>query len=225
MGPTIRRIGYTLVLLLLAARAALGAGPSPEAVALFNRSDEAYKAGRFAEAAALLRRARALDSSPILDYNLARALEGTGDVNGAISAYEAYLRADPKAADRPRVQSRLAVLRQQLEERQQLITERETIRKEAEHRDRGARRQRIGAAFGVAGLGIVGIVAGGALGGVALARRNDAANAPGQLDASNQLSSAHQLQLGANICFGLGGALALAGGVWGIVELTRRERR
>lgn len=64
-----------------------------QALALFEQSDKAYKAGNFEEAAKLLREAYSLYPEPLLLYNLGRAQEGMGDSRGAVQSYEQYLQA------------------------------------------------------------------------------------------------------------------------------------
>jgi tetratricopeptide (TPR) repeat protein len=81
------------------------------ALALFLESDADYKRGDFEHAAALLREAYSLHPEPILLYNLARALEGLGDFDGAIESYERYLNAATEIADRGAIERRIATLR------------------------------------------------------------------------------------------------------------------
>jgi tetratricopeptide (TPR) repeat protein len=81
------------------------------ALALFRESDADYKRGDFEHAAQLLREAYSLHPEPILLYNLARALEGVGDFEGAIESYERYLNAATQIADRGAIERRIATLR------------------------------------------------------------------------------------------------------------------
>src|SRR5690242_475011 len=81
-----------------------------EATELVAGSVEHYRAGRYAEAAELLRRAYALTPSPVLLFNLGRALDKGGDRQGAIEAYRLYLDAMPRARDRAIVEDRIAEL-------------------------------------------------------------------------------------------------------------------
>src|SRR5688572_14968776 len=62
-----------------------------QAAELFKKSVDAYRRGAFKEAIDLLNEAYALDAQPVLLYNLARAHEGLGDLDLAISTYEKYL--------------------------------------------------------------------------------------------------------------------------------------
>ena len=82
----------TLTLCLLVAPAAALAQERDSdaldrAVVLFEESETLYNQGEFEQAAALLRRAYALHADATLLFNLARALEGAGDLDGAIDAY------------------------------------------------------------------------------------------------------------------------------------------
>src|SRR4051812_43899224 len=86
-----------------------------KALALFDESDQAYKAGEFEKSADLLRQAYALYPEPILLYNLARALEGLGDTKGALEQYERYLADAKDVKDRGAIERRVATMKQQLE--------------------------------------------------------------------------------------------------------------
>jgi len=83
------------------------------AVELFERSETLYNGGQFEEAADLLRQAYALHPDATLLFNLARALEGMGDLDGAIESYERYLREASDPPDRGAVEARLDTLRVQ----------------------------------------------------------------------------------------------------------------
>ena len=174
MGEMIRALGVALVVVATAGAARGGppSHPSPaaqaevqnEALRLFKDSVVEYRAGRFAAAAGLLRRAYALVPRPVLLYNLARADEGMGELEPAIAAYRAYLEGDPTAPDRMSIEARIITLEQTLAERRRLEEERRAAvaRAEAEAaRRRAADRVRkispapwILAGAGVLGLGI-----------------------------------------------------------------------
>src|SRR5262249_46376471 len=88
-----------------------------------------------------LREALSLCPDATLYYNLARALEGAGDTEGAIGAYERYLEASSSAQDRAIVEERIAMMRRQLadrsrleEERRQALVREERARREARER-------------------------------------------------------------------------------------------
>src|SRR5262245_35384060 len=94
----------------VAVSGAARAGEPPaagRAIELFRKSEVEYKAGRFAEAAALLKEAYAIYPEPTLLYNLARALEGLGDLEGAVAAYDRYLGESREVADAAAIRRRL----------------------------------------------------------------------------------------------------------------------
>jgi len=202
-----------------------------QALALFEDSLVAYRAGQFQEAIELLNRAYALEPEPILLYNLGRAHEGLGDLKRAIEAYEAYLANTRDAPDRLAMQTRIATLREALSDRERLDRERRdamaradveaTRRREADQR----RKEQISIApWVVAAAGVVGVGAGTTLAVVAVSRRSDADEAPTQEQAAEQLDDARRMALGANVAFALGGALAVGGTIWGLVDLRRARR-
>src|SRR5687767_9910106 len=88
-----------------------------QAADLFKKSVDAYRRGAFKEAIDLLNEAYALDPQPVLLYNLARAHEGLGDLDLAISTYEKYLQQEPNAPDKGAIEQRLVTLRRQRDER------------------------------------------------------------------------------------------------------------
>jgi tetratricopeptide (TPR) repeat protein len=112
------RVIAALVIALSAIPAAAGAQPSTEdrtrALELFEQSADHYKRGEFERAAELLREAYGLYPEPLLVYNLARALEGVGDLPGAIENYERYLTEATTVDDRPAIERRIATLKEQL---------------------------------------------------------------------------------------------------------------
>lgn len=94
---------------------------------------------------------------------------------------------------------------------------------EVEQRTRRHAKQRTIAAWSLLGVGAAALITGGVLGGEALAKRDYAESGTG-LFASQEYPTAQHLALGANVCFGLGGVLAGAGLVWGLVETLRARR-
>ena len=83
--------------------------PQADAVLLFEQSADAYRAGRFSQAASLLEEAYAIWPDPVLVYNLGRAYEGAGRLDEARDAYVRYL-ASGAADDAEDVRARLAAL-------------------------------------------------------------------------------------------------------------------
>lgn len=78
---------------------------------LYNEAAEDYRAGRYDDAADKLETAHRLYPEPILLYNLARALEGGGDLDGALDAYREFLEAaDEDAEERTVTRARIEVI-------------------------------------------------------------------------------------------------------------------
>ncbi|MCK6546273.1 tetratricopeptide repeat protein [Myxococcota bacterium] len=203
-----------------------------EAYALFEESETRYREGNFAEAAELLRAAYALDPEPTLLFNLGRALEGAGDLEGAVKAYQSYVAADPEAENRLQTERRIETLEKQLAEKKELE------RARAEEAKRRAELERLakGAAGAngadpsattkvdrggpgalpwiTLGLGAGALATGGALGILASAAREDAVRDPIHLTASGSADDARSLATGANIAYAVGAGLAIGGLTW-----------
>lgn len=239
MGEMIRALGVALVVVATAGAARGGppSHPSPaaqaevqnEALRLFKDSVVEYRAGRFAAAAGLLRRAYALVPRPVLLYNLARADEGMGELEPAIAAYRAYLEGDPTAPDRMSIEARIITLEQTLAERRRLEEERRAAvaRAEAEAaRRRAADRVRkiSPAPWILAGAGVLGLGIGVGLAAAAQRAVDGAPAASSQADAAAEVDRARRFALGANVALGLGAALAIAGAAWGLVDVVRVRR-
>jgi tetratricopeptide (TPR) repeat protein len=117
----------TVVLLGLGAAATVHAQHEPEsateeptrqvpreAIELYQRAREAYRHGRYADAALNLERALVLDpGSPTLLYNLARVYELLGELERAIGAYRQYLRVIPETDTAERERTEAAIIRLQ----------------------------------------------------------------------------------------------------------------
>jgi tetratricopeptide (TPR) repeat protein len=199
------------------------------AVALLNQSAEHYREGRFTEAAELLREAYEIEPEPVLLYNLARALEGLGDLDGAVEAYEGYLEGEPEANDRGAIEARLETLRRQIEALERVEEPEPEPDPDPEPEgpildDRGAEQEPSGgvspAPWIVAGVGGAGLIAGAVLGVLAQLRHDDAIVAQIQTERVALAAEADDLALGANIGFAAGGGILLVGLVWGIIELA-----
>jgi tetratricopeptide (TPR) repeat protein len=226
------------------APAAEGGKPSKadrkKAIALFKDSQTAYQEGRFRDAADLLERAYALDPNPTLLFNLARALESTGNAEKTIDAYERYLAADPNAKDRPAIEQRIQNLKAQIEKSQLLERQAEEERKRREALEESERiapppppilpppplppieppRSPSPWPWVILGLGAAGAGAGGVLGVMAATKQSKAEDEPVQETAADLDATAHSFAMGANIAYGVGGGIALAGLIWGIIDLT-----
>lgn len=88
-----------------------------EAKKAFSAGTEAYAEGSFEHALASFKRAYELTESPDLLYNIATVSDRMRLDEEALAAYEGYLEARPKSADREHVESRISVLRDAIEAR------------------------------------------------------------------------------------------------------------
>lgn len=88
-----------------------------EAKEAFAAGTEAYAEGDFEIALRNFRRAYELTDSPDLLYNIATVSDRMRLDEEALEAYEGYLEARPKSADREHVESRISVLREAIEAR------------------------------------------------------------------------------------------------------------
>ncbi len=191
------------------------------AVLLFEESEDAYNEGRFDEAAAMLRRAHSIHPDPLLLFNLARALEGDGDLEGAIESYERYIEEAPDAEDRGAVEARVRTLREQRdqldpadeEEDEHFDEEEEDV---AEDENEGS----FNAAPWIVTAGGVAIVAvGGVFGAMSQTRASEANAEPVQLDAKALHDEAWTFATLANVFIIAGAVVTVGGVVWGVIDL------
>jgi tetratricopeptide (TPR) repeat protein len=239
------RLPYVLTLVLafmVLPVHAYGQGSKEKALALFEKSDKAYKDGKFEEAVRLLEDAYELYPEPLLLYNLGRAQEGLGDVPGAVASYERYLRDGKQISDRGAIERRVETLKAQLaarDEEQKRLAEEEAKRKQAEEDRKRAEdeRRRLEAAqrqddrtfveaFGpwiTMGSGSVLIASGIYFGVRASSTHDDAVASPVQRDALLLQDSAERSARIANVLFIIGG-LATAGGIgWKVWQLSTED--
>lgn len=193
------------------------------AIDLTRRAQTAYDAGQFDDAVELLEAAYRVFPEPTILYNLARSREAQGDDEGAIEAYRGYLeeRADADNADQAR--ARLAVLERRVEERRALEqAARPPPPDEPPEPDAPAEEGSSvsPAPWIVAGLGAVGLGVGVGVGLLAVDRADQASNAPDHRTAFPLAEESRDLELVANVTLAIGGAVFLAGVIWGIVELA-----
>lgn len=204
--------------------------PAEQARALYDLSATAYEAGRFQEAVDLLRHAYELAPKPVLLFNLARAYEGIGDSANAIDAYEAYLKAEPKAADRGSIEQRLATLRKELADRAALQQQRdEAMRRAEEERRRAieekkkadaaeARSKTSAVPWVLLGTGAGGVVTGIVLGVISRSHYQSAVDEPYRAPAAASYASAKTYATAANVGLVVGGVVAAGGLTWGLVQ-------
>jgi tetratricopeptide (TPR) repeat protein len=184
-----------------------------EAMHLFEESAVAYKTGNFRTAVTLLERAYALKADPTLQYNLARAFEGLGDLRRAADAYQRYLQGAPDADDVGAVRARLATIRKEIE-----ATERPPPPPVVVKAPRPRSRSPGPWIFGGVGLaaGVTGIV----MGALALSRHHAALSAPSQVAAVAAQSDAHAFATAANVAWIGGGVLLGTAVVWAIIDVS-----
>jgi len=193
-------------------------------VELFERSEALYNSGEFERAAALLRHAYALHPDATLLFNLARALEGMGDLDGAIESYERYLREAEAPPDRGAVEARLDTLRVQ---RAALAREAESWGQEEPGPPEPAPEEAPAesppidpAPWLVLAGGIVVMGVGAGLGVASNDLGTQAQREPVMADAVALHDEATALATGANALFVIGGLAALAGLTWGIIAVA-----
>ncbi len=226
------RLAYVLTLgLALSATPAFADAKKDKALALFEKSDKAYKDGKFEQAVKLLEEAYSLYPEPLLLYNLGRAQEGLGDLPGAVASYEKYLKDGKEITDRGAIERRVETLKAQLaarDEEQKRLAEEEQKRKQAEEDRRRAEeeRKRIEAERLAAqkspletwgpwitiGAGTAIVATGFYFGARASSTHDDAVATPVQRDAAELQASAESSAKIANVLFVVGG-LATAGGI------------
>jgi tetratricopeptide (TPR) repeat protein len=239
------RSARRFIALVIASSASLAsAQPSQRdrdrALELFRESDVHYKRGDFERAAALLREAYSLHPEPLLLYNLARALEGVGDFEGAIQQYESYLNVASEIADRGAIERRIATLREQVarnaippvstdDHTATQVSDTRTAPpvttigldpRPGEMRDKPQRLPWL-----IAGGG--GVVLGGGvlLGYLSQARHDAAVEEPVQADALKLQDQAHTFATAANVAYVIGGAAIIGGVTWAVVTRTKKQDR
>ncbi len=214
-------VALALSLLVVPTRTAL-AGPSDEAKAgqLFDKAEAEYQAGHFREAIDLLLEAQRLAPDAVLHYNLARAYEGLGELDPALASYRAYLEADPKTKDRGAVEARIKTL-EQLKADRAAPKPPPPERPVDEPQPSPPPETASPAPWVIAGIGALGLGAAGVLGGLSLSKSNEAEEpATSGEDAARLTAEAQTFATGANVTFGVAGAVLAAGLVWGIVDVA-----
>lgn len=196
-----------------------------KALALFEDSDRAYKAGEFEKAAELLREAYELYPEPLLLYNLGRAQEGLGDTAGAVESYERYLAEAQEIKDRGAIERRVETLKAQLakqrEDARRRAAEEERRRREEEERRRNPPRpiddrtplEKYGPWITMGSGGAI-VLTGAYFGIRASNLHDDAVATPIQRDAAQLQDSAQHSATVANVLFVVGGATIASGLVW-----------
>jgi hypothetical protein len=215
-------VALVVALVIAVAPGVARAQHDPRAVELFKQSAERYREGKFREAADLLREAYAREPEPLLLFNLGRACEGMGDAPCAIDAYTRFLATAKSTNDRGAIESRIATLRRQVEEKQRL-------------EERAAHPGVIAAAppppgkptpvpWIVAGAGVVGLGVGLGVGAAALHEHQTAVDDPEQKTKFLEQASAKSLAGTANAVLVVGALVAAGGLAWGIVDLSTHKK-
>lgn len=223
------------------ARPAPSAADKARAADLFKKSADAYRQGDFKRAIDLLDEAYALDPQPVLTYNRARAAEGLGNVDAAITGYEKFLADEPKAPDRGAIEQRVATLKRQRDERAALERDRDARRDEpvpvpvptpapephtsAPPPEPPPPRTHTPLPYVVAGVGAVGLVTGAIMGSLALSKKDDAVAEPVQQKSMDLKDSADGLATTSTVFFIVGGVLVAAGVAWWIVDHAPSKNR
>lgn len=224
-------LSTTAVLFVLAAAGAAAQPPADEpsprdrALDLFMQAERAYEEGDVERSLALLVEARTIHPESVLLYNMARAYETLGRPDEALSAYRSFLEEEPDTEDRGAIQTRIAALESQIAEREQNAAERERL--EGERAAAEARANQVVEVSSpspvpwiVAGTGLAAVGAGAVFGLLATSARSDAEADPVHLNSLETFARGEDFAVVANVLFVAGGAVAVVGVVWGIVDLA-----
>ena len=194
---------------------------------LFEQGEMAFAQGRLEEARRLLEQAYALDSVPVLLYNLARVEEAAGDADAALARYQEYLRRFPNAEYSQLVSRRVEVLQAEKDARQASAADVGTyaapppppaiVARDEPDRDDGPS---LAGPITLLSIGAAGAVAGIVLGVLSQARYDDAKMADNQQTALSQFSEAQDLGQGANIAYAAAGSAAAIGALWWILQAS-----
>ena len=186
------------------------------AFTLYEQGRAAFREGRYSEAVVLLLESQRLQPEPVLDFNIGKAYEALGESAKAISHYETFLKNVADVPDRAEIEANVVLLKKSL-----------APKESAPIAPVIAPAPIVDVADGpspipwiIAGLGLAGLGVGAGLGAAASSTNDDVASAPNQIEGSELRSSAEGLALGANLAFGIGGAVLAGGVIWGIVDVT-----
>lgn len=204
---------------------------------LAKQAAQAYKEGKFEESIALYEQAYKASPDPISLHNIGRCFEAVGsrklgdiepataepgvlyavsrDLESGVTYYERYLQAEPTAASRPAVEQRVRALRSQIKLLDDLA---KSPRRE---KPEGPTPARIAAPWILAGVGGVTLTAGAVF--AALASSEEAISNDSRTSGRDTVEAADgatAFATTANVLFGVGGAISLAGFIWGIVDVA-----
>lgn len=242
---TIFSLGIAALLLVASANAAAEerAVSDEEFNAAVSVAVEHYNAQRYEPAIESFRRAYAMRPQPELIYNIARVYERSVQREEAIQEYERFLSLPNTTATlRARAATSLEALRTEMA----VLERAERPQQERDNQDANSgassggtgggtpppppppvdpEPSNAGAVIGwlLVGSGAAALITGGVLGGLALSAEGNAEGASSLQEFQDEEESASSLALGADILFGAGGALAIAGIVMLIIRTTRGD--
>lgn len=217
------RFGLVLALFVALSPATAHAGKAEEAKAakLFDQAEAEYQGGNFKKAIELLLEAQRLAPDAVLHYNLARAYEGLGELDPALASYRAYLEADPSSKDRGAVEARIKTIEQLKADREAKANPPPVPPPGQPDKPKPEPESPSAVPWVIAGIGALGLGAGGVLGGLSLMRTSEAEEptTSGE-DVVTLQEEAQTFATGANITFAISGAVLAAGVIWGIVDVV-----
>ncbi len=192
-----------------------------EALALFEAGVAAYRAGRYESAIERFQAAYSLSPEPVLLYNLARAQDRAEQYEAAVESYRRYLSTESEIEDREEITRRIAELEAARTPVPPPVEEERATPLLGPPPAAASEGPTVAPApWLIAGGGILFLAVGGLLGGIGQGRYDAAAATMVHADRLAWQDEANGLATGANVLFVAGGVLAVAGAVWGIVDLV-----
>lgn len=208
------------------------------AVEMFQISEKLYSDGRYEQALQYLQQAHALHASPTLLYNMARANEKLDRLQEAVDMYTSYLGTVTDQDDREQTERRIRTLQTEIDERNALRNRRQVVvpvgprqtqpdqgesawskgwnpddplAKDEPEPESGPSSPLVpwilaGGGAALFGTGLVMYL-------VATGKHDEAVDAESQEKAFEQQASGEDIMLVGNILVGIGGAVAVTGGV------------
>ncbi len=180
------------------------------ALELFQLSELAYREGQFQQAIQLLQRAHSIHPEPVLLFNLSRAYQGLGDIEGELDALTRYVGADPKAPDRKAIEERIQVLKHLVHNRARPTT----ASSSQNDSDAAPQPRNMVVPWAMTGVGIAALGTGTILGLLSHSRHQSAVEQPVQVKAQAQQDQAQSFATASTIAFVTGGVLTAAGITW-----------
>jgi len=101
---------------VLVAAPAVAQDARTQAKEAYTRGKQMFQAGNYTGAIAEFERAKQLEPSPVLDFNIGLAHDRAGNAREAVDAYRSYLRAVPNASNKTAVESRITALEPKIAE-------------------------------------------------------------------------------------------------------------